>query len=301
MAATPTPDSSAGEVVLGYLRAQADALKSLDPMVRRDQPDSVHQMRVATRRLRSTLRSFGAVISRPGTARIDAELKWLGGVLGEARDVEVLAQHLHAGLRGLGVEQRIGPMQARVQGHFAGIAADARAAVLEALDSERYLSLLDDLDRLLADPPLGPKASMAAGKVLPEEVRRSYQRARRRIRRAWRAPDGEARDVALHEARKAVKRARYAGEAVTPAIETEARRFTRQMKKIHSVLGDHQDAVIARQAERELGIGAHLAGENAFSYGLLHERETDDARRLQAEARRLWKSASRRRYRRWMA
>jgi CHAD domain-containing protein len=295
-----TARSSAGEVVLGYLREQAAALKALDPMVRRDQPDSVHQMRVATRRLRCTLRSFSAVISRSGTERLDAELRWLGGVLGEARDAEVLAQHLRGGLQGLPVEQRIGPVQARIQGHFAGIAADARAAVLEALDSERYLSLLDELDRVLADPPLDPEASLAAGDVLPEQVRRSYRRARRGMRRAWREPDGQARDVALHEARKAVKRARYAGEAVAPVFGKQARRFTKQMKKIHSVLGDHQDAVIARRVERELGIGAHLAGENAFSYGLLHERDTDDARRLQVAARRLWKRASRRRYRRWM-
>ena len=68
-------------------------------------------------------------------------------------------------------------------------------------------------------------------------------------------------------ARKAAKRARYAGEAMTPAIGKDARRFANQMKKVQSVLGDHQDAVIAREVERELGIAAHLAGENAFSYG----------------------------------
>lgn len=79
-------------MVLAYLRTQADALKLLDPMVRRDEPDSVHQMRVATRRLRSTLRSFGQVIPRSGTTRLSGELKWLGTVLGEARDAEVLAE-----------------------------------------------------------------------------------------------------------------------------------------------------------------------------------------------------------------
>jgi len=101
-------------------------------------------------------------------------------------------------------------------------------------------------------------------------------------------------------ARKAAKRARYAGEAMTPAIGKDARRFANQMKKVQSVLGDHQDAVIAREVERELGIAAHLAGENAFSYGLLYGRDVCDAQRLQAEARRTWKSASRPRYRRWM-
>jgi len=93
------PSSTAGQVVLAYLRTHAERMKSLDPMVRRDEPDAVHQMRVATRRLRSTLRSFGPVIGRDRAQRLAAELKWLGTVLGEARDAEVLAGHLQAGLR----------------------------------------------------------------------------------------------------------------------------------------------------------------------------------------------------------
>jgi len=120
------------------------------------------------------------------------------------------------------------------------------------------------------------------------------------MRRAHGARSGQSADTALHEARKAAKRARYAGEAMTPAIGKEARRFAKQMKKVQSVLGDHQDAVIARQVERELGISAHLAGENAFSYGLLYGRDVCDGQRLQARARRTWKRASRPRYRRWM-
>jgi hypothetical protein len=72
------------------------------------------------------------------------------------------------------------------------------------------------------------------------------------------------------------------------------------MKKVQSVAGDHQDTVIARQAARDLGIGAHLAGENAFTYGLLYEREFHRAEGLQARARAVWKHASRPRYRTWM-
>ena len=72
------------------------------------------------------------------------------------------------------------------------------------------------------------------------------------------------------------------------------------MKKVQSVLGDHHDAVIARQAERELGISAYLAGENAFSYGLLYGRDACDGEQLKAQAWHTWKRASRPRYRRWM-
>ena len=89
-------------------------------------------------------------------------------------------------------------------------------------------------------------------------------------------------------------------EAARLASGKPARRFARQMKKVQSVVGDHQDTVIARQAARDLGIGAHLAGENAFTYGLLHEREHDQAERLQVRARTVWKKASRPRHRTWM-
>ena len=120
------------------------------------------------------------------------------------------------------------------------------------------------------------------------------------MRRARHTRPGEAREVALHQARKSARRARYAAEAATPVTGQQAARFARQMKRVQSVLGDHQDAVLARQAARDLGISAHLAGENAFSYGLLHEREAHRGQRLQARARHVWRRAARPRYRRWM-
>jgi CHAD domain-containing protein len=107
--------------------------------------------------------------------------------------------------------------------------------------------------------------------------------------------------VALHEVRKAAKRARYAAEAAAPALGSQARRFAKRVKKAQSVLGDHQDAVIARSTERELGIRAHSAGENAFTYGLLYGRDTCRGEQLAAQGRRAWKRASRKRYRHWLA
>ena len=289
------PPASAGDIVLAYLREHAARLGSMDPLVRADEPDSVHQMRVASRRLRSTLQSFGEVIQRSGTETMLAELKWLGGVLGEARDAEVLATRLARNVRMFPAEQVLGPVEARIQAHFAPIHAAARANVLAALDSARYFALRDALDGLLADPPLAA-AELPPGRVLASAALRAYRRTRRRIRRAGHTPPGPSRELAFHEARKAAKRARYAGEAISPALGKEARRFTKRMKRIQSVLGDHQDAVVARGVDRELGIGAHLAGENAFTYGLLFEREDQRAARLRAKAQQTWKRAPRPRF-----
>ena len=147
-------------------------------------------MRVSTRRLRSTLQTFDEVIPRSGTGEIVTELKWLGGVLGEARDAEVLARRLAQNVRTFPAEVVLGPVQARVQGHFAPIHAAARTSVLAALDSARYFALRDALDELLDDPPLTAEAARPAGRVLPGAAHRTYRRTRRRIRRAGDTPPG---------------------------------------------------------------------------------------------------------------
>jgi CHAD domain-containing protein len=296
----PRPSSSASDAVLAYLRTQAHALTSLEPRARADEFDSVHQMRVAVRRLRATLRTFDQVISVTDSEHLDGELQWLGQVLGHARDAEVLAGHLQDSLRPMPPELLIGPVQARVHGHYAPRRAAARAALLEALDSPRYARLVAELNRVAAGPLRGPQAGAPARDVLPPAVRRAYRQAKRRARLARHAPAGPARDLALHRARKSARRARYAAEAAAPAVGRPARKFAKQMTRVQSVLGDHQDAVLARQEARDLGVGAHLAGENAFTYGLLYEHELHQAERRQADARRVWKRASRPRYRRWM-
>jgi CHAD domain-containing protein len=296
----PRRSSSAGEVVLAYLRAQAAALAALEPLVRADEFDSVHQMRVATRRLRAALRSFRQVIPRGDGDHLAAELQWLGQTLGRSRDDEVLAAYLRDSLRQVPPELLIGPVQARVQGHFAPRRAASRVALLEALDSPRYAALLSALDRLTHEPSRGPRAAAPARHVLPAAVRRAYRQANRRMRQARHTPPGPARDVALHQARKSARRARYAAEAAAPAAGRPARRFATQMKRVQSVTGAHHDAVVAGRQARDLGIGAYLAGENAFTYGLLQERVNHQAERLGADAHEVWRRASRRRYRRWM-
>src|ERR1700751_4441876 len=169
----PPRDSSAGDVVLAYLRVQAHTLKTLEPAVRADEFDAVHQMRVATRRLRAALRTFGQVIPRTDRQHLAGELQWLGRELGTARDGEVLAGHLRDSLRPTPPELLIGPVQARVQGYFAPPRAAARDALIEAPASPRFARLLPELDRVVAAPPRGPLAAAPAREVLPASVRRA--------------------------------------------------------------------------------------------------------------------------------
>ena len=289
--------SPAGEVLLAYLGAQAARLTALGLAVRRDKPDAVHQMRVTVRRLRSALQSFTGIMPEPDTRKLRDELKWLGGVLGAARDAEVQSAQLHAGLAAVPAELVLGPAQARISVHFASLEADTRAAVLEALDSERYRILRAELSSLLGSPPLTQEAAEPAGKVLPRAVGRDYRRTGRRMRRARVAPAGTARDVALHETRKAAKRARYAAEVAESALGKRsgrrAHRFARRMRDVQSALGAHQDAVIARGIARDIGVQAHLAGENAFSFGLLHERAHHQALASEHQGHRAWRRGRR--------
>ena len=284
--------SPAAGVVLAYLDVQAARLVALDPAVRRGEEDSVHQMRVATRRLRATFQAFPMILPPPTTQHVRDELKWLGTVLGTARDTEVLAEAFRAMLAVTPTELVIGPVAARVTTHFASRAVAAGDAVLGVLDSPRYFALLDELQRLLASPPTTAAATAPASEVLPPAVGRAYRRTRRRMRRAGQAPPGPGRDALLHEARKAAKRARYAAEAAQPAIGKKARKFAKRMKAVQSALGDHHDAVTVGTAAREIGVHAHLSGENAFTFGLLNEHAHHAALDSERKAMKAWKRAA---------
>ncbi|HWF78932.1 MAG TPA: CYTH and CHAD domain-containing protein [Streptosporangiaceae bacterium] len=295
-----SPSSPAGDVITAYVAGQAERLTRLDPMVRRNEPDAVHQMRITTRRLRSALQTYGTTIWRRDTSGLVAELRWLGRLLGSARDAEVLSERLRSNLADTPVEQVIGPVQARMQGHFAPVGAQARTELVQALDGPRYFALLDQIDALLTDESLADGAGKPARAVLPAAVLRTYRRTSRRMRKANRARAGQPSEAALHRARKAAKRARYASEAVSPAMGRPARRFGKRMRRVQSLLGDYQDSIIARQVDRELAISAALAGENAFTYGVLYERDCRAGELARAQAKAAWRKAAKRRYRRWL-
>ena len=271
-----------GRLVADHLREQVEAVLEHDPRVRRDEPDSVHKMRVATRRLRSALQTFGAVVDRSATRPITDELKWLAGVLGEARDLEVLRASLEEKVGALPDELVVGPVKARITGHLAHQQAEARDHVLEALNSKRYFALLDALDALVAEPPLTAKSRSGADRALPKTLLRNQRKVAQRVEAAAALPPGEERDVELHEARKSAKRARYAGELAQPALGSAAKRFAADMESVQEELGAHQDSVVARQVLRELGMQAHLAGENGFTFGLLYRGEQAGADTVEA-------------------
>ena len=98
-------------------------------------------------------------------------------------------------------------------------------------------------------------------------LRAARRKAAKRLRAAATAPD---RDLALHRARKAAKRARYTAEVVKPALGKTARRQQKSAEHIQEVLGGGQDAVVAAEFLRRIGASAGVTpDENGFTYGLL--------------------------------
>jgi CHAD domain-containing protein len=279
---------TAGDHVLAYVRAQRDAIVELDPAVRQDVEDSVHSMRVATRRMRSTFKSFGKVLDRAVTDPIGDELKWLAGQLGVDRDREVLNERLSAALDEVPHTLVHGPVAERLSRWAGDRPGGASSRLIGVLDSHRYLALLDAVDGLLADPPLLKAAGKEPGNALPKAVRKDFGKVSALVEQALELEPGSDRDVAIHEARKKTKRTRYAAEAAVPALGKPAKSLVKTMKSLQNLLGEHQDSVMARNTLSELSAVAHAAGESAFTYGLLYGREEHRAAAVEDQLPGVW-------------
>jgi CHAD domain-containing protein len=295
----PGPEAgSAGAVLLDYIAAHVQKIAEHERGVRDDAPDSIHQLRVNARRVRSALQAYRPLLDRRRTDPLVDGLRALGRALAPARDAEVLRKRISTGLAALEPPLLVGPAKAEVARHFARTEAEARAAALATLDGEEYAMLRAGLDSLLARPPLTQRAARPAERELPRSVRKTARRLEKAVRVAL-DPDEPHRDEAVHTSRKAGKRLRYATEVARPAVGKPAKRFTKGLKRFQSALGEHQDTVVARVALRELGARAHGAGEDAFPFGVLHGQDAALASRREEELPQLWAKAWRARNRKW--
>ncbi len=257
-------------MAVAHLRSQVDELVRGDPQVRLDVADAVHRMRVATRRLRSALATFGPLFDPEPVAGLRGELAWLAGLLGVARDAEVMRARLTGALATLPAEVVVGPIAERIAAEFEQAYGDGHAAVVAALNGDRYGELLEALDAFVAAPPVTDLAARPAIDLLHARVGHALRRVQRALTAAEAAVDPQTREALRHEVRKAARRARYAGEAVTGVFGARATTFAARMKTVHEVLGAYQDSLLARQDLAELAVHASAAGENAFTYGVLY-------------------------------
>lgn len=278
----------ASRVLHARLVDQLEELRRCESEVRRSVPDAVHRTRVAARRLRSALRSHGALLEGDVAERLQHDLQRLVRALGPERDTEVAGQRLAELLDTVEADLVVGPVRRRVRTELAARMREHRAATRAELASPAHLALLTDLDRLVADPPWAPAAGRRADAVLPRQLAKDAKRLAARLSAA---EDEES----LHRARSAAKRLRYAAETLEPAFGSDAARVARTAKELQQPLGVLQDTRLTRALLLEVAAAATAAGESSFTYGRLHAAEELAAAIAREEAEARWRRASKRR------
>jgi CHAD domain-containing protein len=245
---------------------QIEALLEWDRALRADTTDSVHQVRVTIRQIRSLLQASPAAFGLAENAPILDELRELAAVLGTARDAEVLGDRYALALDELPQTLVRGPIRQRLVDGSRNRYRSGWQASLAVMRSGRYFRLLDELEALVAAEPLEPPPG--AKQLAEATVTDGYKRLRKRVKAAAVA-DVEQHDLALHQIRKSAKRLRYTAAATGQMKVSDA------AKAIQTLLGDHQDSVVSRAHLAEQADAAHAAGEDTFTYGLLHHQEAD--------------------------
>jgi CHAD domain-containing protein len=305
---TVSRKASAGEVVTDALRADVVRMLTHDPLVRLrialpDGDTAVHQMRVGCRRLRSDLRTFAPVLDRGWVERLRAELGWIAGVLGAARDAEVLRARLRRTAAADPLAPLDGAAVARIDAELAARYEEALTALDSAMRGERYVALLDALVAAAAAPRLvSQRAAQPARELLPRLVAKPWRQL------AYGA-DGVSGAGALdpvgpdddwHLVRIRAKRARYAAEAVAGLLGGPAAELARAVTAVQTLLGEHQDAVIA--ADTWLSIAQSDPDDHtlAVTAGRLVERERAAVRHVRAAFPDAWAAADRRRLTEWL-
>ena len=267
-------EETVGELVRAYLSEQITVILDAEPALRERGP-VIHDTRVACRRLRSSLRTYPEVVDTERAAALNGEVVWFAGLLGAVRDLEVLTERLLADLAELPPELVVGPVTTDLEQELATQQSAAWDAVVEALDTDRYRQLAVALDRWRSEPPLTKQAKTPATKV-KTFVKRADKKLTKRLDRALEAhlADDPEADVALHSARKAGKRARYAVELAAPVLGAKADDIIAGRKELQDILGEHQDSIVAAAFLRAEGVRLGIrSGHNGFTYGVLCDRE----------------------------
>jgi triphosphatase len=262
----------AGEVAFAILRRHFATMLAHEPGVRLgEDPEELHDMRVATRRLRAALKLYKEVLPRRAE-RYERDLRFFAGALGEVRDLDVHLERLAA------EASRNGEALEEVSTTLVERRAETRRRMLEVLDSDRYerfvASFSGTLRRGRSPAPAGPILEEA-----PDLVRRRYKK----VRKVLEALSGDSPPEDFHDLRKKGKRLRYALEPLRGIYGKPAEKMVELLKAVQDDLGDHQDLIVAAEVMRELGVSGDLPPRVAFSLGAMTERYAREAAEIRAD------------------
>ncbi len=278
-----TPAATVSQVVGSAIASSVVQLLRHDVMMRSDTDDEgVHQARVASRRLRSDLRTFRAMLDPEWAVPLREELRWLGTVLGETRDADILLARLQGRIEmipateGPGVAQVIEALQQRRK--------EAHTALIGSISSERYVALLELLVQAARRPIVIPDTDVPVRGIVPDLLEGPWRHLRGAAKEAGKRPG----DLELHTVRIRTKRVRYAADAVAPIVGKPARRFADAAAELQAILGEHNDAVVAGSWLRTWA-AVRRSGDAAFAAGMLAGIERAAANDAQRRWRKAWK------------
>jgi len=235
--------------ILALMREQLDVIRAKESGARvGSDPEELRQMRAAVRRLRAILGAVRDVFDPKWLAGLRSELDWLGTVLGDRRDLDVLREYLGTELASLKPAARVA---ADLLDLVDAQRARASSAILAVLDGGRYEKLLSRLE-LAVQRPKVVAVDLSLSAVAAEQFKK--------LRKAVKALPGEPSDSDLHAVRIRLKRARYAAELAQPIVGRRAERFVARTKKLLDILGEYQDAVVVEERLRSLVDGDHQRG-----------------------------------------
>jgi CHAD domain-containing protein len=292
------PGDPAADAVVAALRGAVMRIAASDPEASRGDAEGVHRLRTATRRLRSELRAFEELIDSDWHNRINLEMKWLAGLLGDVRDLDILIGRLRKDACAANAPdeqalRRLFPvLEARHQA--------ASTALKDALQSDRYRSLLLLLKNSIAHPELRDSAHQPCESALPPLAAAAWRRLTKRARDLRRSdPDDE-----FHDVRKRAKRARYTAELVAPIlgrrIARSADRFIRLATQVQDILGEFHDAIVtAEELNRALARCQDDRPFQAAAERLVHAEE-EAARAARAAFFGVWRKLDRKKSTRWL-
>ncbi len=286
--------ATAANVVRHTIALSVIRLIRHDAVVRLDtDPEGVHQARVATRRLRSDLRTFRPLLVVEWSTALRDELGWAAGLLGAVRDADVLLERLR---------QRVVELPDAEQRALATTLVTlederdvALTSLLETLRSGRYLGLLEMLVAAANAPSLRESTDAPAAQVVPGLLRKPWHKLAKRVQTLGDSPS----DAKLHEVRIRTKRVRYAAEAAAPVVGKPAKQLAKAAERLQEVLGELNDAVVAEcwladWAKRDRSEAERRAAEGLASL----ERTVAQERRESWHA--AWEELSSPRLRDWM-
>ena len=284
----PAPDAAVVDHVKWALARHLRWLLAHDPGARLGrEPESLHQMRVATRQLRAVLRAARPLFVPEWVNSLQDELRWLGQLLGPARDLDVQLAYFREESAALDARDRR-PL-AQFIAHLEVQRNDVQGVLLSELKSARYLDLISRLQQATHDPTV-----VESNATLHDLATRAFKKLRKVIRQVGASPNS----ATIHEIRIHTKRARYAAELAEPMVGKPATRFIKKARVVQDVLGMHQDAIQAEVYVRAF-LKQSTSVRAAFVAGRMVERQRERRAKASKEMRALWEGLLKRGEKAW--